>query len=70
MPDGSDIDWLFSEEFRRLTLVLGNTKNQKQREQIQLIIEGVAAIKTIVTDMQAKIKHLQDALQKKPDSAP
>lgn len=67
MPD-EDINWLFSEVFRRLTLVLGNTKNQKQREQIQLIIEGAGAIKTIVTDMQAKIKRLQDALQKKPDS--
>jgi len=66
----SDINYLFSEVFRPLTLVLGNTKNQKQREQIQLIIEGVGATKTIVNDMQAKIKHSQNALHKKPDSAP
>lgn len=47
MPD-SDIEYLFSEVFRRLALVLGNTKNQKQREQIQLIIEGVGAIKKLI----------------------
>lgn len=47
MPDG-DIDWLFSDVFRRLALVLENTKNKKSREQIQVIIEGVGAIKKIV----------------------
>ncbi len=60
----NDINYLFSEVFRRLTLVLGNTKNQKQREQIQLIIEGLGAIKTIVNNLQTNIKNLQDAMRR------
>ncbi len=44
MPD-SDVDWLFKDVFRRLALVLENTKNKKNREQLQLVIEGVGAIK-------------------------
>ena len=62
MPD-SDIEWLFSETFRRLTLLQSNTKNQKQREQIQIITEEVAAIKTIVNNMQTNIKSMRIALQ-------
>lgn len=53
MPDG-DIDWLFKDVFRRLALVLENTKNAKQREQIQVIIEGVGAIKKIVKPKEKK----------------
>lgn len=47
MPDG-DIEWLFKDVFRRLALVLETTKSKKSREQIQVIIEGVGAIKEIV----------------------
>ena len=62
MPNGSNIDYLFSETFRRLTLILGNTKNQKQREQIQLVIEGQAAIKK---EHYQQIEQLKKASQPK-----
>ncbi len=49
-----DIDWLFKDVFRRLALVLENIKNQKQREQIQLVIEGVGAIKKMTTPKEKR----------------
>lgn len=53
MPDG-DVEWLFSETFRRLALILGNTKSKRQREQLQLVIEGVGAIKKFVKPKEKK----------------
>ncbi len=54
MPDGGDADWLFKEVFRRLALVLGNTKSKKNREQLQVIIESVGAIKKLVKPKEMK----------------
>jgi len=47
MPDG-DINWLFSDVFRRLALVLEKTKNKEARKQLQIITEGVGAIKKLI----------------------